>query len=356
MSRCILRALLQSQSTMSVSQQSTPTIINAVLCYGYVRLKSKCPRSEVLDFMISTFDPLEFPDAKAILWDYASERSDCADVLGPRTRRKGSASRTACQADCEDILNALQTLDTAEALPSFAVSAEDLMDLPSISPTAIPQKRYSTLLNMQEKSHVLQKESLDAVVHLQEKMAEEISQLRRLADETATRPVPSMTPPSEEGRTSASSRRPLTSAPTSRRKPERQLQANHSRRESPQLTPTQRQPEEWTTVHNKRKRQRKQKVIRGTASTGEQSAFCGAPDVGSVFVYQVHKNASEDDVRNWLQSERNVNAVSVRVMSHADSNLKSFKVSVLKDRIKDLLHADFGWPVDVRVRRFIKRT
>ena len=106
---------------------------------------------------------------------------------------------------------------------------------------------------------------------------------------------------------------------------------------------------------NKVKRRRKAKIVTGTETNGDLGRFLGAPPVSSLFVFRVRKEATSEDLQQWLKDCKNVNAVAIRVMSHPDAALRSFKVSVPKDSVKDLLSADFGWPAEVKVRRFTPR-
>ena len=104
----------------------------------------------------------------------------------------------------------------------------------------------------------------------------------------------------------------------------------------------------WTKVKG-----RKTRVITGTQKCEEtQGRFLGAPPVSSIFVYRVEKGATADDVRKWL-ADRNVNVVAVRMLSHPDAALSSFKVTLRKEHAKILLTPDFGWPENIKVRRFI---
>jgi hypothetical protein len=108
----------------------------------------------------------------------------------------------------------------------------------------------------------------------------------------------------------------------------------------------------WNSVKPPR-RKRKGKVITGKeeAVAEEEGAFRGAPAVGSLFVYNSRKDSTVDAVCRWLKS-RNVDVVNIRVASHPDAALKSFKVTVSRDNANRLLQPDFSWPHNVKVRRF----
>jgi len=111
---------------------------------------------------------------------------------------------------------------------------------------------------------------------------------------------------------------------------------------------TQEHVQSWNVARPRRKR----KVITGTSGDGTEGRFLGAPQVGSIFVFHVEKSTEEADVQDWLQEKKKVEAVSVRQMSHPDSTFKSFKVTLPKDELNRVLQDDFGWPENVKIRRF----
>ena len=106
----------------------------------------------------------------------------------------------------------------------------------------------------------------------------------------------------------------------------------------------------FTVVQSKRRRRKK--IVVGTEDCCE--SFRGAPEVRSVFVWNVSKDTSVEQVRSHI--EKNCDGVvSVRQWSHKDAPRKSFKVTVLKDSVQVLLNSDFPWPKYVKARRFTPR-
>eukprot|EP00914_Ancora_sagittata_P020178 GHVO01039970.1.p1 GENE.GHVO01039970.1~~GHVO01039970.1.p1 ORF type:complete len:162 (+),score=17.49 GHVO01039970.1:596-1081(+) len=119
-------------------EQQRPVLLNPVLSYAYVRMK-KAPRKQIRDSLLNTFEDSEFADAKDALWQYETEKVKC--LLGEKTKRRGSTTRTSTEADCKDVLQALFILDQAGELPPLAVTVQELMVLPPIMPQLINAKR-----------------------------------------------------------------------------------------------------------------------------------------------------------------------------------------------------------------------
>jgi hypothetical protein len=256
------------------------------------------------------------------------------------SKRINSTTRTAAQADCEDIVSALKQLLDNNAVPEFAVTLGDLKELPPIKPIVVWQNRQrvvdSSLASMQEQlqqSRELFEKSVASFQEAENKTHKEMADLRQLLQESRRADAPTEHVPPECSDRHAPN--------TAHRAPDKDA------------VPTvpapvhQHMQDDFTVV---KRRQRRRKVITGTSS--ESDGFRGAPEVRSLFVYHVNKETQEDDVKKYLV-KRNVNVVSIRVLSHPDAALKSFKVTVHKDKLSSLLSQDFPWPADVRVRRFV---
>eukprot|EP00914_Ancora_sagittata_P011674 GHVO01022608.1.p1 GENE.GHVO01022608.1~~GHVO01022608.1.p1 ORF type:complete len:338 (-),score=24.35 GHVO01022608.1:248-1261(-) len=334
--------------TETTDEKQRPVIVNPVLGYGYVRLKNTTFQ-ETRDSLLATFENHEFGSAKDVLWSHMeAEKGNCAG-LGKKPTRRNSTTRSSTYADCEDVLKALLSLEQSGHLPTLAVSVDDLLVLPPI----LPQLSYSRRVTAQDDAQDqvrLSQEAMTSIQEAQERMSAELSKMRKRLDESGAvssdsapvQPNPRMRhhpfttdKASESGRT--------YSDVTSNRPPRREVNPP-----PPPLHPPQ---DGW----NKVKRRRKPKVVTGTATDGDQGRFLGAPPVGSLFVFRVCKEATAEDLQQWLKDSKKINVVAIRVMSHPDAALRSFKVSVLKDCVKDLLCADFGWPAEVKVRRFTPR-
>ena len=99
-------------------------------------------------------------------------------------------------------------------------------------------------------------------------------------------------------------------------------------------------------------RRRKAKKVTGTQESTD--SFCGAPVVRSLFLSNVAKTTQVETVTKYIEA-RCDGLICVRQWSHPDAPLRSFKVTVKKERVKDLLNSDFPWPKNVQVRRFVPR-
>ena len=106
-------------------------------------------------------------------------------------------------------------------------------------------------------------------------------------------------------------------------------------------------PPAWSTVKGRRK---KRKIVTGTQECVD--SFCGAPEVRSLFVWNVSKETKTENVQKHI-ADRCDGLVSVRSWSHPDAPCRSYKVTVKKESVNTLLDAEFPWPRHVKVRRFV---
>jgi hypothetical protein len=313
----------------SAARQQPPVLVNPVLSYGYVRLKERQAHEEICESLLSMFEDWEFGRAKEALWEFIEkEKSDDKDIIGVLQRRNSSTTRSAAEAHCQDLLKAMKNLMDARGVPMLAVSVHDLMDLPAIMLQWIAQKRRSvaekeTSLVEQElqQSQAALKESVSSLHDMQKRMTEELELLRQRLDERGTEASPSLTqtcPTRCEKPAVVASSAP---SPTDRRptKVHPEYVANL-------------EPQPWLDGRRRRKR----KTVTGAATDEDSGSFSGAHEVGSVFIFHATKNSTEDAVRRWVQRQ-GVDVVNIRQMSHADAHLKSFKLTVLKTRVNELL-------------------
>ena len=329
----------------SAARQQPPVLVNAVLSYGCVRLKEGQAHEEICESLLSMFEDWEFGRAKEALWKFIEkEKSDDKGIIGDLQKRKSSTTRSAAEANCQDLLKAMKDLMDARGLPRLAVSVHDLMDLPAIMPQWIVQKRRSvaekkTSLVEQElqQSQAALNESVSSLHDMQKKMTEELELLRQRLDERGTEacPSPTQTSPTLCEKPAAAA----SSAPTPADRRPTKVRPEHV---------ASLEPQPWMDVRRRRKR----KIVTGAATDEDSGSFSGAREVGSVFIYHATKNSTEDAVSRWVQRQ-GVDVINIRQMSHADAHLKSFKLTVPKSCVNELLSETFKWPLAVRVRRFI---
>lgn len=343
----------------SSSGSRRPAIVNPVVTYGYIRLESMSPE-EVCSFLLETFDSWEIGKAKTTLWDYSEEVGGNYEVVvGKRRKRIDSTNRSAVEADCTDLVEALQALrQTLTGTPDFAISVWDLMDLPPVKPVIVHHPRQTTIeskvADMQEELRLSKESFQKTVTSVQDalaKMSEGMALFRQQhAEDSSAQACP---PLGRVPAASASDSGPSSAEGRSRKsKPPAELTDSRIRAAETLAAPSDgKRPLDGFTLVTRR-RPRRQKVIKGVAASTDNSAFRGAPEVRSIFVANVSKTTKEEDVAQFLQ-QHDVHTVKVRVLSHPDSCLKSFKVTVLKDKVTELLQDKFPWPQDVKVRRFV---
>jgi hypothetical protein len=98
-----------------------------------------------------------------------------------------------------------------------------------------------------------------------------------------------------------------------------------------------------------RQQKKRQKFITGVASGS--GSFKGAPVPSrSLFVYRVAKDTDTNDLKLFLR-DMDFDVSELCCISHEDSKLKSFKLTVPVDQIESLLDVAV-WPRGVRVRRY----
>ena len=70
-------------------------------------------------------------------------------------------------------------------------------------------------------------------------------------------------------------------------------------------------------------------------------------------VYKVHKNANENELKDFIIS-KGFTVVQFVCVSHDEAKYKSFKLSVPKDEFSRLLDGGM-WPENILVRKFKSR-
>lgn len=334
-----------------------PHIVNSVLAYGHVRLKYVSPE-EVCESLASTFEGYEFRAAKDELWQNIEEKegSDGIKIIGQKQNRNNSCSRTAARANCQDVLKALKDLEDAGILPDLAVCVEDLVELPHIAPQLelSHQKRRaacdSQLSEMEEELHQTQtlvQESLASIQEAQKTMAADLVQLRQRLDAPAfpgTRSTPSCQQKPRSTRSVSASHPEFEGAD---RVVHDELGPRGSRSGYMRSIHPKSEPPAWSTV---KRRKKKRKIVTGTQECVD--SFCGAPEVRSLFVWNVSKDTEPEKVKKHIANQCD-GIVSVRAWSHPDAPRRSFKVTVMKESVNTLMNPDFPWPRHVKVRHFV---
>ena len=107
---------------------------------------------------------------------------------------------------------------------------------------------------------------------------------------------------------------------------------------------------EYTVAMNKSKRR---KLIRGEKMPN--GAFKGVSDTRDLYIGRCDPNVQEKDLVEYVKNNIEIDIINSEVISKTDSNVKSFRISVLPDDAEKLLNAAI-WPENVRVRRYFRGT
>lgn len=109
--------------------------------------------------------------------------------------------------------------------------------------------------------------------------------------------------------------------------------------------------EEWILVQKKKLRNR---FIgsRGKADVGQNSNFRAADVMIPLFIYNVSKETSVCDIKNYVMQKSNMTVKVLKVAMKMTKDYNSFKLFVPKLKLNHFLSDDF-WPQGVAYRRFI---
>lgn len=112
--------------------------------------------------------------------------------------------------------------------------------------------------------------------------------------------------------------------------------------------------EGWTLVHNKRKINNNNKftTLRGKARIDENSKFKPADTKIPLFITNVHKDVSEDDVAEYIFTRTKEKVVPIKIKMARERNYSAFKIYVSKVNLQIYLD-DSMWPMGISFRRFV---
>ena len=98
-----------------------------------------------------------------------------------------------------------------------------------------------------------------------------------------------------------------------------------------------------------RKRLFRRRDVVGSAPRDSRLSPCSR--AVELFISNVSKQASLDDVRNFVASQ--VEVLELGIISHPAAFSQSFLLRVHEDRLEEVLHPSF-WPERVRCRKFVR--
>ena len=104
------------------------TILNPLLCYLTYGLNSGTP-SHVKSAVFGAFTSQEITSAKNILFNQRD-----TDIIGENIKRQSTNTRSKEEANIHDIVQAIIQLDNSQKLPTMAIAASDMHNIPRMHP------------------------------------------------------------------------------------------------------------------------------------------------------------------------------------------------------------------------------
>lgn len=112
---------------------------------------------------------------------------------------------------------------------------------------------------------------------------------------------------------------------------------------------------EWTTVLNKNRKYskiRRPEPIKGTGEIPDNFGFSIAEKKACLFISGYGPNAPEEVLTRYLKDKLNVTCISEKMKTKYDHLQTSFKITVPKDRIEEIMSPDL-WPKGITVNHFL---
>lgn len=109
--------------------------------------------------------------------------------------------------------------------------------------------------------------------------------------------------------------------------------------------------DEWKQVQRKRHRNRFT-GNKGKATVNKENKFRAADRNIPIYIYNVSKETSENDIMSHIKSRTNINVTLIKWNMKQNKDYIAFKIFVPENKIDTFLSEDF-WPVGVAFRRFI---
>ena len=136
----------QCNNGLAKGSYETYPIIQPLLAYIAFSMNSGT-MDAIKRAVLSHFSASQISEAKDVLW---SKNIGCNDLLGTRTKRKGSSVRSETEANVQDILDALKVLDRHEKMPMFVIDFLSLSVIPRSHPEELNDISLCDRLNRTE--------------------------------------------------------------------------------------------------------------------------------------------------------------------------------------------------------------
>jgi len=365
----------KSTKDSSGAENSSPdttaviSVCDCVLAYIVGHFHQR-PKDKIKSVVVCHFSKEEISSAKETLW------SSCCDAfsLDRMVHRVDTVARTAEDANTDDILNTLQKIFNTDRVPSFLMSAEDIVRLPRIHPGELLEASIAERLavieaQLKQISSNANRESIQRVTlegkvdMLSGKINATISTDMINADHNLVVNLPPLNSTKHSNSSQGHNKsHPLMSSLFSRSsKPTTQRHA-HKTPQPPQKTESVVQSAHASRdgeddgfevpryLRRKEDRKRDRHTVTGSATVSGTVRGTTIPRSKNLFISRVDKTVSTEDMASFIRS-KDIEIINLECVSHADARNKSFKLKVNKeDYVK--LYDSHIWPEGICVRSF----
>jgi hypothetical protein len=358
-------------------------IIEPVLTYISFALQSGTVEN-IKKAVLGHFTDEQVLDAKNVLWEKGNN-----EIIGRKQRRMAGHKRTQREADCSDIIIALNKLDEAGVMPIFVIDYLSLGVIPRSHPEELNNISLIDRLNRLE-MRITQVQSIadnTAAENLNlkdrltiiENRTPKYSEIAAGSVKQSTNAIPptnhSITTTmrdsqyvhpanqsSNAGRGRGRGRGRGFGAgqgfgqkrdvSNDSRTTNRSESAHSQMSRAGSVVSSESQgfevPKYWLKKENKKK---KHTIIMGRGS-GQSGGLKGAPEPSrDLFIFRVDKSTLEADITNHL-ANHSVTIQTLECVSHQNAKYKSFKLSVPKSEYDKLFDENL-WPEGIMIRKYV---
>lgn len=319
-------------------------VINELLCYTVFNMQ-KYPVASIKTTLLKFYSEFEISIAKKLLFT-----EEAAQICGECTNRQGANKKFR---ELEDIMDVLKVVDTKQwwkCIPTYV--AKDITRLPkNITEEECMTSILARISNIEQE--------LNDVKSLSHRNNNDISSLKSApVNNLVDLPKPrtdnryssaaSMSIPSRFNARPVMSLSRLNSINSMTDSPKRQRVEDDSADEDMNTDPSK---GKWSEIAKRNNRRKPQVGVREDCNT-----LVGGQQRIDIFVSHVQKGTGKDALKVFLETE-DVTVIAIEEISHAESRLDSFKVTVDKKYHDKLCgeNAPVFWPSRILCRMYIKK-
>ena len=344
---------------------------------------NRSTKENLKNVIIRSFSSEDVSVAKTILW------SGCQAVLGSMDTRHASAVRTIKEADAADIINGFDKLDKSPFdMPTYV--AVDIEKIPKIAPEDMEFTSIFERLSIREQrvsfTEGRANANCDTIKALQLTVQEELltidkskSMIKVPEDSYAgilKKPMVSSSAPHKETKqTNAINsvwemedhkaldrntvKLPGTEAPYEKPQKSGRLSQISKLQMSDSYQTKNTENSSVTSAdgfrlsrEEIRKRRRVKQRRDAVYGKRQHTSLRGGPKITELFIFNVCPDTSDNDLKDFIENE-GIEILSLNCISHQESIMKSFKLSV-DVKFKDtIMEADF-WPEGIACRKYFR--